>query len=73
MGLFWKTGNRRAADVDQVAEKLAFRLLKLQQGLADRINHPLRKVNLPVLVTVLVALGTAFGIYCFYLVLSAFF
>lgn len=73
MGLFWKRRNRSTADADQVAEKLAFRLLRLQHHLADRVNMPLRKVRLPVLLAVMVLLGTGFGVYCLSLLISAFF
>lgn len=82
MGLFWKSvGVRRkrtepdgaATDVDQVAQRIAFRLLRFQRNFSDRVNLYVRKLKLPVLLAVLVSLGSAFGIYCLYLVLSAFF
>lgn len=78
MGLFWKRlrgkGTESAgADVDQAAQRLAFRLLRFQRNFSDRVNVYVRKLKLPVLLAVLVSLGSAFGIYCLYLVLSAFF
>ncbi|MBB6271851.1 hypothetical protein HDF26_002308 [Pedobacter cryoconitis] len=73
MGLFWKKRRSDPKESDQIAEKLAFWLLKVQRDLAERINVRIRKIKMPVLLAIMTALGSAFGIYCIYLILRAFF
>ncbi len=71
MKLFNIRGNN--VPQDAIARKIAGKILSSQRRVADKINDRFRNLPARNLIVVLVAFGTSFGTYCFYLIINAFF
>lgn len=74
MGLFNRIRKAQRSDFHtQIAQRIASGLLSAQRRLADRINSRISQLPLTVQLSLLVAMGAVFGIYCGFLLLRAFF